>query len=501
MAGVPGTGKTQLAKQVAYLWAHYNETTHTIDEKEHRPVSMIVFRLGDLTAKHLGESQEKMRLFLERLSVQDKVVLFVDEVEKHMFQETANRTMHETMKQMMSMFLDWLQEHKENVFTFMTCNDISILPPELIRSGRISGRFFVHMPNQTELMSMLFVFIRKSFFDENKQSRNIVHPEFEKLIKHKCIVIDRYTMYYGTKGEAYDRDLDQNLEKEMQDGVLSRVFDALAGYGRENHRTPFMTGSDLDELVKDTCILLDKEEKLKGCTAEEFAEAMIRGCCNERFIPYGQSGLDKVVQVFHDCGNYNNISAKPLLPPFDARTGLFRRDDRNENQKACEYDKFLRKTMIEEIEKSVRKKKLEEQKQDNEVTTWEEVCKLQNARRKLELKKIAEEEKNWEEECKLQNAHRKLQQKKIAEESDSWEKDTYIRKKRQEYDRLCLDRNLNNWDADVDVQERQKELQMYQIPFQYAQMVKQYDDMKITPANLDELRRKSREIVKVKRKR
>ena len=42
---------------------------------------------------------------------------------------------------------------------------------------------------------------------------------------------------------------------------------------------------------------------------------------------------------------------------------------------------------------------------------------------------------------------------------------------------------------------------MNQIPFQYSQMVKQYDDMEITPANLDELRRKSREIVKVKRKR
>lgn len=492
LAGVPGSGKTQLAKQMTYLWAHYDEKTRTIQEKEQQPASMIVFRLGDLTAKHLGESQEKMRQFLDRLSVQDKVVLFVDEVEKHMFQDTGNRTMHETMKQMMSMFLDWLQEHQENVFTFMTSNDISILPPELIRTGRISERFFVHMPNDAELMSMLYVFLRKSLLNANETP--IASPKFAEKIREKCTVIDEYTMQYGTKGDEEDKALEKKLEDAMRDGILHGILDKLADYGKENNRTPFMTGSDMEKLVEDVCVRLRMEGALKDCKEETFAKTMEQCCCNERFVPYGQSNMQNIVQLFLSC-DYVNISAKPLVPrhSFDLRTGRFSRDKDGNIQGTnpqTNYDRYLQEILAEEIEKGARRKNLEQKRDAYEADNWEADCALRDARRELEQKQIEEQAETWGEECALRRARRELERKQVQRETENWEKDTSLRNKQREYDTRRLERELKNWNADTALQDRQKELQDQQTRFQYAQMVAQYNQLNFIPENMDDLQKK-----------
>lgn len=492
LTGVPGSGKTQLAKQMTYLWAHYDEKARTIQEKEQQPASMIVFRLGDLAAKHLGESQEKMRQFLDRLSVQDKVVLFVDEVEKHMFQDTGNRTMHETMKQMMAMFLDWLQEHQENVFTFMTSNDISILPPELIRTGRISERFFVYMPNDAELMSMLYVFLRKSLLNANETP--IVSQEFAKKIREKCTVIDEYTMQYGTKGDEEDKALEKKLEDAMRDGILHGILDKLADYGKKHNRTPFMTGSDMEKLVEDVCVRLRMEGKLKDCTEKKFAETMEQCCCNERFVPYGQSNMQNIVQLFLSC-DYVNISAKPLVPrhSFDLRTGRFSRDKDGNIQGTdpqTNYDRYLQEILAEEIEKGARRKNLEQKRDAYEADNWEADCALRDARRELEQKQIEEQTGNWDEECALRRTRRELERKQVQRETENWTKDTSLRNKQREYETRRLERELKNWDADTALQDRQKELQDQQTRFQYAQMVAQYDQLNFIPENMDDLEKK-----------
>jgi len=43
-----------------------------------------------------------------------------------------------------------MQERKAPVFVAATCNNVTVLPPELIRKGRFDELFFVDLPNQSE---------------------------------------------------------------------------------------------------------------------------------------------------------------------------------------------------------------------------------------------------------------------------------------------------------------------------------------------------------------
>jgi len=44
-------------------------------------------------------------------------------------------------------FLTWMAEHRARVFLVATANDVSALPPELIRKGRFDEIFFVDLPD------------------------------------------------------------------------------------------------------------------------------------------------------------------------------------------------------------------------------------------------------------------------------------------------------------------------------------------------------------------
>jgi SpoVK/Ycf46/Vps4 family AAA+-type ATPase len=47
-------------------------------------------------------------------------------------------------------FLTWLNEKKKPVFVVATANDISNLPPELLRKGRLDEIFYVDLPTAPE---------------------------------------------------------------------------------------------------------------------------------------------------------------------------------------------------------------------------------------------------------------------------------------------------------------------------------------------------------------
>ena len=59
-----------------------------------------------------------------------------------------------------------MQEKKSDVYVVATANDISNLPPELLRKGRFDEIFFVDLPSEHE---------RKKIFDVhiNKRRKNI----------------------------------------------------------------------------------------------------------------------------------------------------------------------------------------------------------------------------------------------------------------------------------------------------------------------------------------
>ena len=62
---------------------------------------------------------------------------------------------------MFGTLLTWMQEHKEPVFVIATANDITALPPELLRKGRFDEIFFVNLPGQTVRKQIFAIHLKK----------------------------------------------------------------------------------------------------------------------------------------------------------------------------------------------------------------------------------------------------------------------------------------------------------------------------------------------------
>jgi SpoVK/Ycf46/Vps4 family AAA+-type ATPase len=58
-------------------------------------------------------------------------------------------------------FLTWLSEKTAPVFVVATANDISQLPPELLRKGRLDEIFFVDLPSTEERAEIFRIHIAK----------------------------------------------------------------------------------------------------------------------------------------------------------------------------------------------------------------------------------------------------------------------------------------------------------------------------------------------------
>ncbi len=118
--GPPGTGKTMGAKFIA------------------RSLDLPLYHLdiAGLMEKYVGESEHNLRIALKQAEQSAPCVVLVDEVEK-LFSKGGDDT--GVTSRMLSTILWWLQEHRAKVFTIMTTNKESAIPPELYREGRIDS--------------------------------------------------------------------------------------------------------------------------------------------------------------------------------------------------------------------------------------------------------------------------------------------------------------------------------------------------------------------------
>ena len=81
-------------------------------------------------------------------------MLWIDEIEKGLAQGNDGVT-----KRLIGQFLFWMQEQTSKVFMVATANDVTTLPPELLRKGRFDELFFVDLPDEadrSEILTMYF---------------------------------------------------------------------------------------------------------------------------------------------------------------------------------------------------------------------------------------------------------------------------------------------------------------------------------------------------------
>ncbi len=138
LIGIQGCGKSLAAKATAGIFG--------------APLLRLDF--GAVYDKYHGETERKLRESLKTADVMSPCVLWIDEIEKGIAGRGGETG---TTQRVLGTFLTWMAEKKSHVFVVATANDISALPPELVRKGRFDEIFFVDLPNKEVRASILAI--------------------------------------------------------------------------------------------------------------------------------------------------------------------------------------------------------------------------------------------------------------------------------------------------------------------------------------------------------
>ena len=146
LLGVQGCGKSLCAKAVSGLWK----------------LPLLRFDLGRMFSSLVGSSEENVRRALQTAESIAPAILWIDEIDKALAGSTsASGSDGGTASRVFGTLLTWLSEKTSPVFVIATANDISHLPPELLRKGRLDEIFFVDLPVAAEREEMFRIHLRR----------------------------------------------------------------------------------------------------------------------------------------------------------------------------------------------------------------------------------------------------------------------------------------------------------------------------------------------------
>lgn len=144
ITGVPGCGKSLTAKAMSAIWG----------------LPLLKLDMGKIFGGIVGSSEENMRKAIATAEAVSPSILWVDEIEKG-FSGLKSGGDSGTSARVFGTFLTWMQEKTDPVFVIATANDISSLPPELLRKGRFDEIFFVDLPTAKEREKIFRLHINK----------------------------------------------------------------------------------------------------------------------------------------------------------------------------------------------------------------------------------------------------------------------------------------------------------------------------------------------------
>lgn len=192
IAGVPGCGKSLNAKAAASLFE----------------VPLLRLDMGRLMGKYVGESEANMRKAISLAEAIAPCVLWIDELEKAFAGIGGDGGGADVTTRLFGNFLTWLQEKESSVFVVATANDITKLPPELLRKGRFDEIFYVGLPSEKE---------RKKIFEIHISKRR--KADLPKLDLDKLTL--RTKGYSGADIEGVIKESIENVYSEERDTLTT----------------------------------------------------------------------------------------------------------------------------------------------------------------------------------------------------------------------------------------------------------------------------------------
>lgn len=199
--GIPGTSKTYAAEALA---GEMN-------------IPMIQLSLSKIMDRKVGASEQRAMEAFRIIKANAPCLLLIDEVEKEIGGvASSNSTDGGTVSRIFAQLLKFLNDNKE-VFVVMTSNDVSKLPSELTRSGRLDAKWYFGLPNNTE---------RKEIARIHLDSTN--KPYDEELLNDFVSATANYT---GAE------------IKEAAQGMVKYLFNDFVERGQESFTTEHLMKS------------------------------------------------------------------------------------------------------------------------------------------------------------------------------------------------------------------------------------------------------------------
>lgn len=217
LIGIPGTGKSLTAKMIGGLWR----------------LPLMRLDVGALFGSYVGQSEERTRRVLHLAETVSPCVLWIDEMEKALAHGGNDSG---TSTRVFGSILTWMQEKTAPCFVVATANDISCLPPELLRRGRFDEIFFLDLPTLKERREIFAVHIVKrrripKDFDLDllaREAEGYVGAEIEQAI------IDAMYIGFDAKREFKTADVLNALRKQVPLSKSQReIVESLRNWLRE----------------------------------------------------------------------------------------------------------------------------------------------------------------------------------------------------------------------------------------------------------------------------
>jgi SpoVK/Ycf46/Vps4 family AAA+-type ATPase len=145
--GVQGCGKSLCARAVAGEWK----------------LPLVKFDTAAVYDKFIGETEKRIQKVFKVAEGLAPCVLWIDELEKVFAGSGPDSASADAgvSSRLLASFLSWMQERKSAVFVAATCNNVTVLPPELIRKGRFDELFFVDLPSVDERKQVFSIQLTK----------------------------------------------------------------------------------------------------------------------------------------------------------------------------------------------------------------------------------------------------------------------------------------------------------------------------------------------------
>ena len=224
LLGVQGCGKSLCAKAVSNVWQ----------------LPLLRFDMGRMFNSLVGSSEENVRRAITIAESVAPAVLWMDEIDKALAgSQSSAQTDGGTSARVFGTFLTWLSEKRTPVFVVATANNISQLPPELMRKGRLDEIFFMDLPSEEERAEIFRIHLSR----RNRQPENFDIKAFAGATENfsgaeieEAIISALYDAFYARR-DLTTEDVLETLRKTVplsktMDEQLSRLRSWAVGRAR-----------------------------------------------------------------------------------------------------------------------------------------------------------------------------------------------------------------------------------------------------------------------------